>query len=64
MNNRFIHRGNIESKFTKARYMKLLLTMNEPNHIQFLISHIQEFLIEHKIEFLQKKFNSETFIDL
>ena len=54
MINRFIYCGNIELKNLQGPdVLKLLIAVDELN-IQPLISHVQEFLIEHKMEFLQQ----------
>src|SRR3954463_2354263 len=49
---RFIYCGNIELKNLQGSdVLKLLIAVDELN-IKPLISHIQEFLIEHQTEFL------------
>jgi hypothetical protein len=49
---RFIYCGNIELKNLQGPdVLKLLIAVDELN-IQQLISHIQEYLIEHQTEFL------------
>ena len=69
---RFIYCGNIELKNLQGSdVLKLLIAVDELN-IQQLISHIQEFLIEHQTEFLHKNpigiletvYQHETFTDL
>src|SRR5205809_7695881 len=69
---RFIYCGNIELKNLQGPdVLKLLIAVDELN-IQPLISHIQEFLIEHKTEFLQQNpagiletiYHHETLTDL
>ena len=69
---RFIYCGNIELKTLQGPdVLKLLIAVDELN-IQRLISHIQEFLIEHQTEFLQQNptgiletvYQHETFTDL
>src|SRR5436305_5373982 len=69
---RFIYCGNIEFKNLQGPdVLKLLIAVDELN-IQQLISYIQEFLIEHKAEFLQQNpagileivYQHETFTDL
>src|ERR1700761_7851923 len=69
---RFIYCGNIELKNLQGPdVLKLLIAVDELN-IQQLISYIQEFLIEHKAEFLQQNptgvletvYQHETFTDL
>src|SRR5690348_11940176 len=69
---RFIYSGNIELKNLQGPdVLKLLIAVDELN-IQQLISYIQEFLIEHKAEFLQQNptgiletvYQHETFTDL
>ncbi|CAB4407616.1 unnamed protein product [Rhizophagus irregularis] len=51
---RFIYCGNIELKnIQNPEVLKLLILADELN-IQQLISYIQEYLIEHQIEFLQQ----------
>jgi hypothetical protein len=53
-NFRFLYCGNIELKYLQdSDILKLLIAVDELN-IQPLISHIQEFLIEHHTEFLHK----------
>src|SRR5581483_1037868 len=52
--NRFIYCGNIELKNLQGPdVLKLLIAVDELN-MQPLISHVQEFLIEHKMEFFQE----------
>ena len=72
MINRFIYCGNVELKNLQGPdVLKLLIAVDELN-IQPLISHVQEFLIEHKMEFLQQNptgiletvYQHETFTDL
>ena len=72
MINRFIYCGNIELKNLQGPdVLKLLIAVDELN-IQPLISHVQEFLIEHKMEFLQQNptgiletvYQHESFTDL
>src|SRR5438477_8914853 len=67
-----IYCGNIELKNLQGPdVLKLLIAVDELN-IQPLISHVQEFLIEHKTEFLQQNptgiletvYQHETFTDL
>ncbi|RIA83338.1 hypothetical protein C1645_809264 [Glomus cerebriforme] len=69
---RFIYCGNIELKNLQGPdVIKLLIAADELN-IQSLISHIQEFLIEHQAEFLNQNptdiletvYHHETFTDL
>src|ERR1043165_4103534 len=69
---RFIYCGNIELKNLQGPdVLKLLIAVDELN-IQPLISHVQEFLIEHKMEFLQQNptgiletvYQHESFTDL
>src|SRR5947208_6921678 len=69
---RFIYCGNIELKNLQGPdVLKLLIAVDELN-IQQLISCIQEFLIEHKAEFLRQNptdiletvYQHETFTDL
>src|SRR5256886_13193932 len=69
---RFIYCGNIELKNLQGPdVLKLLIAVDELN-IQQLISHIQEFLIEHQTEFLHQNpagiletvYQHETFTDL
>ncbi|RIA94142.1 hypothetical protein C1645_873608 [Glomus cerebriforme] len=69
---RFIYCGNIELKNLQGPdVLKLLIAVNELN-IQSLISHIQEYLIEHQTEFLQQNptsiletvYQHETFTEL
>src|SRR6266542_1408411 len=69
---RFIYCGNIELKNLQGPdVLKLLIAVDELN-IQQLISHIQEFLIEHQTEFLKQNptgiletvYQHETFTDL
>src|SRR5436190_22806773 len=69
---RFIYCGNIELKNLQGPdVLKLLIAVDELN-IQPLISHIQEYLIEHQTEFLQQNptgiletvYQHETFTDL
>src|SRR3954452_16696412 len=69
---RFIYCGNIELKNLQGPdVLRLLIAVDELN-IQQLISYIQEFLIEHKAEFLQQNptgiletvYQHETFTDL
>src|SRR5256886_16184376 len=69
---RFIYCGNIELKNLQGPdILKLLIAVDELN-IQPLISHVQEFLIEHKTEFLHQNptgiletvYQHETFTDL
>ncbi|POG76343.1 BTB/POZ protein [Rhizophagus irregularis DAOM 181602=DAOM 197198] len=69
---RFIYCGNIELKNLQgSEVLKLLIAVDELN-INSLISHIQEFLIEHQTEFLQQNptrileiiYQHETFTDL
>ena len=72
-NIRFIYCGNIELKNLQGPdVLKLLITVDELN-INSLISHIQEFLIEHQTEFLYQNptgiletvyYQHETFMDL
>src|SRR6185295_12448970 len=51
---RFIYCGNIELKNLQGSdVLKLLIAVDELN-IQSLISHIQEYLIEHQTEFLHQ----------
>src|SRR5271163_2620999 len=51
---RFIYSGNIELKNLQGPdILKLLIAVDELN-IQQLISHIQEYLIEHQTEFLHQ----------
>src|SRR3989442_3598707 len=69
---RFIYCGNIELKNLQGPdVLKLLIAVDELN-IQQLISHIQEFLINHQTEFLHQNptdiletvYQHETFTDL
>ena len=69
---RFIYCGNIELKNLQGPdVLKLLIAVDELN-IQTLISHIQEYLIEHQTEFLHQNpigiletvYQHETFTDL
>ncbi|RIA94911.1 hypothetical protein C1645_817407 [Glomus cerebriforme] len=69
---RFIYCGNIELKNLQGSdILKLLIAVDELN-IHPLISHIQEFLIEHQTEFLHQNptgileivYQHETFVDL
>ncbi|CAB4383858.1 unnamed protein product [Rhizophagus irregularis] len=69
---RFIYCGNIElEKLQGSDVLKLLVAVDELN-INSLISHIQEFLIDHQSEFLQQNpteiletvYQHETFTDL
>ncbi|POG69923.1 hypothetical protein GLOIN_2v147333 [Rhizophagus irregularis DAOM 181602=DAOM 197198] len=69
---RFIYCGNIELKNLQgSEVLKLLIAVDELN-INTLISHIQEFLIEHQTEFLQQNptgileiiYQHEAFTDL
>src|SRR5881392_2798044 len=69
---RFIYCGNIELKNLQGpEVLKLLIAVDELN-IQQLISHIQEYLIEHQTEFLHQNptgiletvYQHETFTDL
>src|SRR6202000_852265 len=69
---RFIYSGNIELKNMQGPdVLKLLIAVDELN-MQQLISYIQEFLIEHKAEFLRQNptgiletvYQHETFTDL
>ncbi|RIA84306.1 hypothetical protein C1645_879997 [Glomus cerebriforme] len=69
---RFIYCGDIELKNLQgSEVLKLLIAVDELN-IQSLISHIQEFLIKHKTEFLHQNptdileiiYQHETFTDL
>src|SRR5579862_7055595 len=69
---RFIYSGNIELKNLQGPdVLKLLIAVDELN-IQQLISHIQEYLIEHQTEFLHQNptgiletvYQHETFTDL
>ena len=69
---RFIYCGNIELKDLQGPdVLNLLIAVDELN-IQQLISHIQEFLIEHQTEFLHQNaigiletvYQHETFTDL
>jgi hypothetical protein len=69
---RFIYCGNIELKNLQGPdVLKLLIAVDELN-IHSLVSHIQEFLIEHQTEFLQQNptgiletvYQHETFTDL
>jgi hypothetical protein len=69
---RFIYCGNIELKNLQGPdVLKLLIAVDELN-IQQLISHIQEYLIEHQTEFLNQNpvgiletvYQHETFTDL
>src|SRR5436189_758151 len=69
---RFIYCGNIELKNLQGPdVLKLLIAVDELN-IQQLIPHIQEYLIEHQVEFLQQNptgiletvYQHETFTDL
>ncbi|CAB4382161.1 unnamed protein product [Rhizophagus irregularis] len=51
---RFIYCGNIELKNLQGpEVLKLLIAVDELN-IQQLVSHIQEYLIEHQTEFLNQ----------
>src|SRR5213075_1475725 len=68
----FIYCGNIELKNLQGPdVLKLLIAVDELN-IQPLISHIQEYLIEHQTEFLHQNpsgiletvYQHETFTDL
>src|SRR3989440_5125907 len=68
----FIYCGNIELKNLQCPdVLKLLIAVDELN-IHPLISHIQEYLIEHQAEFLHQNptgiletvYQHETFIDL
>ena len=69
---RFIYCGNIELKNLQGPdVLKLLIAVDELN-IQQLVSHIQEYLIEHQTEFLHQNptgileivYQHETFTDL
>ncbi|RGB27782.1 hypothetical protein C1646_798226 [Rhizophagus diaphanus] len=69
---RFIYCGNIELKNLQGpEVLKLLIAVDELN-IHPLVSHIQEFLIEHQTEFLYQNptgiletvYQHETFTDL
>src|SRR5256886_2416605 len=69
---RFIYCGNIELKNLQGPdVLKLLIAVDELN-IQSLIPHVQEFLIEHKTEFLHQNptgiletvYQHESFMDL
>ncbi|GES81108.1 hypothetical protein GLOIN_2v1784878 [Rhizophagus clarus] len=69
---RFIYCGNIELKNLQGpEVLKLLIAVDELN-IQQLITHIQEYLIEHQTEFLHQNptgiletvYQHETFTDL
>src|SRR3989440_2109371 len=69
---RFIYCGNIELKNLQGPdVLKLLIAVDELN-IQQLIPHVQEFLIEHKTEFLHQNptgiletvYQHESFTDL
>ncbi|EXX78332.1 hypothetical protein GLOIN_2v1883688 [Rhizophagus irregularis DAOM 181602=DAOM 197198] len=69
---RFIYCGNIELENLQGPdVLKLLVAVDELN-IQSLISHIQEYLIEHQTEFLHQNptgiletvYQHETFTDL
>ncbi|RGB29617.1 hypothetical protein C1646_745261 [Rhizophagus diaphanus] len=69
---RFIYSGNIELKNLQGPdVLKLLIAVDEFN-IHQLISHIQEYLINHQTEFLHKNptgiletvYQHETFTDL
>ncbi|EXX62420.1 hypothetical protein GLOIN_2v1775373 [Rhizophagus irregularis DAOM 181602=DAOM 197198] len=69
---RFIYCGNIELKNLQGPdVLKLLIAVDELN-IHPLVSHIQEFLIEHETEFLYQNptgiletvYQHETFTDL
>src|SRR5437868_4917357 len=69
---RFIYCGNIDLKNLQGPdVLKLLIAVDELN-IQPLISHIQEYLIEHQTEFLHQNptgiletvYQHETFTDL
>ncbi|GET65910.1 hypothetical protein GLOIN_2v1176608 [Rhizophagus irregularis DAOM 181602=DAOM 197198] len=69
---RFIYCGNIELKNLQGLdVLKLLIDVDELN-VQQLISHIQEYLIEHQTEFLHQNptgiletvYQHETFTDL
>src|ERR671939_1491202 len=69
---RFLYCGNIElGNLQGPDVLKLLIAVDELN-IQQLISHVQEFLIENKTEFLQQNptgiletvYQHETFTDL
>ena len=72
LNFRFIYCGSIELKDLQGPdVLKLLIAVDELN-IHPLISHIQEFLIEHQTEFLHQNptgiletvYQHETFTDL
>src|SRR6266542_2875941 len=69
---RFIYCGNVELKDLQGPdVLKLLIAVDELN-IQQLVSHIQEYLIEHQTEFLHQNptgiletvYQHETFTDL
>ncbi|GES86396.1 hypothetical protein GLOIN_2v1478619 [Rhizophagus clarus] len=69
---RFIYSGNIELKNLQGPdVLKLLIAVDELNNQQ-LISHIQEYLIKHRTEFLHQNptgiletvYQHETFTDL
>src|ERR1700722_20573166 len=69
---RFIYSGNIELKNLQGPdVLNLLIAVDELN-IQQLISHVQEFLLEHQTEYLQQNptgiletvHQHETFTDL
>ena len=69
---RFIYCGNIELKDLQGPdILKLLIAVDELN-IQQLVSHVQEYLIEHQTEFLHQNpvgiletvYQHETFTDL
>src|SRR5204863_2746904 len=69
---RFIYCGNIDLKILQGSdVLKLLIAVDELN-IQSLITHIQEYLIEHQTEFLHQNptgiletvYQHETFTDL
>ena len=69
---RFIYCGNIELRNLQGpEVLKLLIAVDELN-IQSLISHIQEFLIDHQTEFLHQNptgiletvYQHETFTNL
>src|SRR5690349_22748229 len=71
-NIRFIYCGNIELKNLQGTdVLKLLIAVDELN-IQPLISHVQEYLIEHQTEFLHQNptsileiiYQHENFTDL
>src|ERR1700722_5609760 len=69
---RFIYCGNVELKNLQGPDVLKLLIAGDELNIYSLISHIQEFLIEHKTEFLHPKpaeiletvYQHETFTDL